>query len=218
LSKSPSPDLRTGPGPVATRIGRFINNSVVRAPWLWPLLRRSVTRFFDRVAGGWDERVQIDRPERVAPLEAALAAMERRPARVLEVGTGTGRGAFLIADTYPGAEVLGIDISGEMIARARAKTKPEHGNRVRFEVADVANVPELGRFDLVAMINMPPFFEAVADRVAPGGYVAWASSFGPETPFYTSERALRRGFERRGLNTVSAGRAGIGTYYLAKRS
>jgi SAM-dependent methyltransferase len=217
VNDRPSEKLRTGPGPVATRIGRLVNNVVVRAPWLWPLMRRPVTRFFDRIAGGWDERVQIDRPERAAPLVAALDAITRAPARVLEVGTGTGRGAFLIADTYPEAEVLGIDISPEMIARAQAKVEPGQEGRVRFAVADVVNAGDLGRFDLVAMMNMPPFFEAITDVVSPGGYVAWASSFGPATPFYTSERSLRRGFEKRGMHTVSAGTAGTGTYYVAER-
>lgn len=211
-------ELRTGPGPVATRIGRLINDAVVRMPWLWPLLRGRVTRFFDRLAGGWDERTQSDRPERVAPLMAALDAMERTPKRVLEVGTGTGRGAFLIADAYPDAEVLGIDIAPRMIAQARAKLTPEYGERVRFEVADVTDAGDIGRFDVVAMFNMPPFFEAVANLLEPGGYVAWGSSFGSKTPFYTSERTLRRGFEKQGLRTVSAGAAGMGTYYLAERS
>jgi SAM-dependent methyltransferase len=217
LNEGPS-QVRTGPGPVATRIGRLINDAVVRTPWLWPLLRGRVRRFFDRLAAGWDERVQSDRPERIAPLMAALDGMERPPARVLEVGTGTGRAAFLIADKYPDAQVLGIDISPEMIARARAKLEPKHGDRIRFEVVDIANPGDIGRFDLVAMFNMPPFFEPVANLLNPGGYAASASSFGPKTPFYTSERSLRRGFEKRGLHTVAAGTAGMGTYYLARRS
>jgi SAM-dependent methyltransferase len=180
------------------------------------LLRRPVTRFFDRLATGWDERVGTGTPERTVPLLAALKGIERPPARALDVGTGTGPVAFLLARAYPDAQVLGVDISSEMISVARENTPAELRDRVRFEVADVATA-DLGRFDLVTMQNMPPFFEAVAKLTAPGGYVAHVSSIGARTPFFTTERALRRGFEARGLRTVEAGRAGQGTFYLAER-
>jgi SAM-dependent methyltransferase len=210
---------RRGPGPVARVVGRLVNDTVVRAPWLWPILRKRVGRFFDRLALGWDVRVQADAPERLAPLRAALAAMQRPPRRVLEVGTGTGVGALTIAERFPEAEVLGIDISTEMIRRAKEKAAERGRSQVRYEVADVASFdPGQCTFDLVAMLNMPPFFDQVARLVAPGGYVAWASSLGRKTPFYTSEATLRRGFERSGLRTIAAGSAGTGTYYLAERS
>ena len=50
---------------------------------------RPLTRFFDRVAPGWDQRYASD-PERLVPLTAALDLLPRPPARVLDVGTGTG--------------------------------------------------------------------------------------------------------------------------------
>jgi len=206
-----------GRGPVLRRLARLINDAAVRAPWLWPLLRRPVRRFFDSVAADWDVRFAAE-PGRMAPLTAALAAIEREPRGVLEVGTGTGAGAFLIADRFDAAQVLAIDIAPEMIEVARRKASSEAHARIRFEVADVVALGREGeRFDLVAMFNMPPFFDAVARLVAPGGYVACASARGPRTPFYTPEATLRRGFERRGFRTVAAGDAGEGTYYLAER-
>ena len=66
-----------------------------RAPWSWRLLRRPVTRFFDSVAGGWDQRYASD-PERLEPLTAALDLLPGPAARVLDVGTGTGAGAMLV--------------------------------------------------------------------------------------------------------------------------
>jgi SAM-dependent methyltransferase len=207
-----------GPGPVLTRVGRLINNAVAHVPWLWPLLRRPVERFFDSAATGWDERVQPDSAEHLAPLAAAVEALARPPARVLEIGTGTGAGAFMLAQRFPQAELHAIDISREMIDRANAKASRMQLDRVRFSVSDVAEMETAqGTFDLVAMLNMPPFFDRVARLVAPGGYVACACSLGPRTPFYTSFRTLRRGFERRGLRTVGSGTAGLGTYYIAER-
>src|SRR5439155_19909686 len=128
----------------------------------------------------------------------------RPPGRVLDIGTGTGTGAFFIASRYPSAEVVGIDLAEAMIARANEKAGSRQGN-TRFEVADIADYAQGQPFDLVLMLNMPPFFEPVARLTAPGGYVVSIASRGPTTPFYTSAETLERGFRRHGLRTVAAG-------------
>jgi SAM-dependent methyltransferase len=176
-----------------------------------------VRLFFDRLAPGWDARVGGDSEERLAPVAAALAHLEREPARALDIGTGTGSGAFLIASRYPAAEVVGIDLSEAMIAAARQKAQ-DRGSGVRFDVADIASFDSPRPFDLVLMMNMPPFFEQVAGLVAPGGYVVSIASRGPITPFYTAPDTLERGFARRGLPTVAAGTSGAATYHVAERT
>src|SRR4051794_17651389 len=113
------PAERKPPGPVVRRIGRGITKAAVHAPWTWRLLRGPVRRFFDSLAPGWDDRVGAESAERRAPIDAALEHVERKPARVLDIGTGTGSGAFFLASRYPSAEVVGIDLADAMIAKAR---------------------------------------------------------------------------------------------------
>jgi SAM-dependent methyltransferase len=158
--------------------------------------------------------VQSDSEARLAPLAAALDHVSRLPARALDIGTGTGTGAFFLASRYRSAEVVGIDLSPEMIALAKAKAASRDGT-VRFEVADIATFRPGTAFDLILMMNMPPFFDQVARLLAPGGYVVSIASLGPSTPFYTSPATLERGFARRGLRTVASdpGR----TYHVAER-
>jgi ubiquinone/menaquinone biosynthesis C-methylase UbiE len=175
-----------------------------------------VRRFFDSVAAGWDERVRSDSAEYLTPLRAALDRLEARPARILDIGTGTGAAALELADRYPAAEVVGIDVSAEMIAQARARAA-DLNSRVRFLVADIAGFDEDERFDLITMLNMPPFFDKVVALLRPGGFVVNASSYGSRTPFFTPPGLLKRGFQRRGVRTLAAEQAGLGTYYLAKR-
>jgi SAM-dependent methyltransferase len=173
-----------------------------------------VRRFFDRLAPGWDARVRADSEDRLAPLEAAFAHVDREPRRALDIGTGTGTGAFFVSARYPAAEVVGIDISEAMIAQAKEKAHNRVTN-ARFEVADIASFDSPAPYDLVLMMNMPPFFEQVSKLVAPGGYVVSIASLGPVTPFYTSAATLARGFGRRGFRTAAADPAG--TYYVAER-
>lgn len=104
-----------------------------------------------------------------------------------------------------------------MIAQAEARAANLSG-RVRFLVADIANFEQEDGFDLIVMLNMPPFFESVVALLKPGGFVVNASSYGSRTPFFTPPGLLKRGFERRGLRTVAVGQVGLGTYYLARRA
>jgi SAM-dependent methyltransferase len=207
---------RPPPGRVVRTIGKTITKAAVHAPWTWRLLRTPVRRFFDGLAPGWDARVGSGSEQRLAPLDAALAHVEREPARVLDIGTGTGTGAFVLAERYPRAEVVGIDLAPSMIEQARRKAA-EVGSNVEFEVADVSSFEGHGAFDLVLMMNMPPFFDQVAALLAPGGHAISISSRGPATPFYTPPATLTRGFEKRGLRTIADETAGPATIHIAER-
>ncbi|HCT77504.1 MAG TPA: class I SAM-dependent methyltransferase [Micromonosporaceae bacterium] len=69
-------------------------------------------------------------------------------ARVLDVGTGPGRVPIAIAKAAPALRVEGIDLSENMIKRARENAGPSE--QVRFAVGDVANLPyEDDSFDLI---------------------------------------------------------------------
>jgi len=199
-------------------MGKAASAVVTRAPVLWPVIRGATRRFWERSAAGWDERIEPDRPEHLAPLGGALDRVDGEPERILELGTGTGSGALLLARRYPHADVVGVDISEAMVRSARAKVPTELRGRVRFAAADAGELPfEDASFDLVAQLNLPAYFDETVRVLSPGGHLIVASSLGPATPYYTSDRLLRRGFERRGLETVATGPAGGGTYFVALR-
>jgi tRNA G46 methylase TrmB len=98
-------------------LGRAVNSAVAQFPWSWRLFSGPLRRFFDSV--GWDERVRSDSPEYLEPLVAALDRLEACPGRIL--GTGTGAAALELADRYPDAEVVGINVSVGMVAQAGAR-------------------------------------------------------------------------------------------------
>jgi SAM-dependent methyltransferase len=207
----------SGPGPTVRAVGRAMNGLVARAPVAWPLVRAPMRRFFDRHAEGWDERTNAGSAEHLAPLAAALLHVRPAPERALELGTGTGTGALLIAREFPQVRVRGVDISAEMIRLAKARVGLDPEGRVAFRVADAAELPyEDDSFDLVAQLNMVPFFRETARVLRPGGYAVVAASWGEDTPFYTPPAVLERGFRRRGLEPVESGEAGRGTYPVAR--
>jgi ubiquinone/menaquinone biosynthesis C-methylase UbiE len=214
----PSSERNRPPAPIRI-MGRLLNDALVRAPWLWPVLRRPMRGFFERSAPGWDERTGAGSPDHLATLAAAALHVAEPPERVLDVGTGTGEGALLLAREFPRASVRGIDISEEMIRSAQAKIGLDPEGRVAFRVADAASLPyEEESFDLVAQLNMPPFFAEIARVLRPGGTVIVAASWGADTPFYTPAPVLDRGFSKHGIESVTSGEVQHGTYFVGRRS
>ena len=197
--------------------GRALNATVARAPWLWPVLRRPVQRYFDDRAAGWDERTGAGSVEHLEALATATARVSPAPERVLDLGTGTGEAALFLAREFPRAGIRGVDISAEMIREAQAKVGLDPDGRVAFRVADAAHLPyDEDSFDLVTQVNVPPFFAEIARVLRPGGHVVIVATGGPATPFYTPAAVLERGLGRRGIEVVDRGAAGRGVFVIGR--
>ena len=167
------------------------------------------------MAAGWEERIG---PEGLIPLGAALERVSARPHRALDLGTGTGKAARVVARVFPETEVVGVDLAPAMVEQAARLLPPELADRVRFAVADGAALPfEDGAFDLVILQNMIPFFEELARVTAPGGTAIFASSRGPETPIYVPPETLRARLAPLGFGNFEDLTAGGGTALLAVR-
>lgn len=208
---------RSGPPARVRVIGRALNSTVARAPWLWPVLRTPMRRYFDRAARGWDERTSAGSVEHLEALAVAVTHVSPEPERVLDLGTGTGVAALFLSREFPRASVRGVDVSEEMIRAAQAKVGLDPDGRVAFRVADAGSLPyNDDSFDLVTQVNVPPFFGEIARVLRPGGHVIFVASGGPETPFYTPPAVLERGLRRRGIEPVASGEAGTGTYLVGR--
>jgi SAM-dependent methyltransferase len=115
--------------------------------------------------------------------------------------------------------VRGIDFSAAMVRRAQKKVGLDPDGRVAFRVADAADLPfEADSFDLVAQVNVPPFFKEIARVLRPGGSVIVVATLGDRTPFYTPPKVLERRFAKRGIECAAVGAAGDGTYWIGART
>ena len=192
------------------RFIRLATNAVVRRPWVWPLFRPVIRRQFDRLAAVWDSMRLEDS---LAPYDAALARIPKPVERALDVGTGTGAGARRLRERFPAADVVGADVSADMLAQAR-KLVPD----VAFVEADAARLPfDDESFDLVAHANMIPFLDEVVRVLRPGGWTLFAFSAGSETPIWVEPALLLRELERRGFTDFAEVAAARGSAVLARR-
>ncbi|HEY6444300.1 MAG TPA: class I SAM-dependent methyltransferase [Candidatus Acidoferrales bacterium] len=119
----------------------------------------------------WDAKLYDDKHSFV--WEKAKGVVEllspKAGERILDLGCGTGRLTAEIAAT--GADVIGIDLSPEMISEARALFRDMH-----FEVADARQMHFERQFDAVfsnAVLHWIPqpelVVQAVAKALVPGG-------------------------------------------------
>ena len=94
---------------------------------------------FDRAARQYDAAAFLQREVGERLLER-LDLMANVPARVLDVGCGTGRPTRELQQRYPRAEIIGVDLAPAMLKMA-AKKQPWLGRGARFVCAEASQLP-----------------------------------------------------------------------------
>jgi ubiquinone/menaquinone biosynthesis C-methylase UbiE len=102
-----------------------------------------------------------------------------RGLRLLDAGCGTGASTAALLAAAPQAEIVAIDASGQMLARARAKPWPPSVRFVHSRIEDVAQAGVTGPFDgilaayLIRNLADPDGqLRALRDLLRPGGTLA----------------------------------------------
>ena len=186
-----------------------------RVPALHALLTRSHARRFDALAPSWDA-IRADVADSKRMLERALDELGlTAPARVLDVGTGTGQAAGILLGRYPGAQIDAVDASAQMIERARAK--PELSG-VRFAVGDGGRLPFAdASFDLAVSLLVQPFERELLRVLVPGGWALFCYPMGPGTPIWFPTALVGPRLERAGFAEVRSGTVGRGEWTAGRR-
>ncbi len=132
--------------PTASRLfGEMVRRRLRREPVAYIVGRKG----FRGIQVEVDRRVLIPRPETELLVEIAL---EREPATLLDVGTGSGAIALAAATELAACEVTATDASGDALEAARANAhRLGLENRVRFLPG---TVPPEEDFELI-LANLP---------------------------------------------------------------
>jgi malonyl-CoA O-methyltransferase len=152
--------------------------------------KRAVRRAFGRAARGYDEHAALQREVGGRLLEH-LDPIRIEPARIVDLGCGTGRLFADLRRRYPRASLIGIDAAVPMLREAHARM-PWWRRVVSVRVpllacADAERLPLAGGSAQLALSNLmlqwcdaPAVFAEAARVLATGGLFLF-STFGPDT-------------------------------------
>lgn len=147
-------------------------------------------------AHAWDPTAYLAHAdERARPFVELVSRIGAADPRVVvDLGCGPGTLTALLAERWPQAEVVGLDASPEMIARARAGA-----GRVRYELADLRGWADgpAGEADVLvsnAALQWVPghlaLLPGLVRRVAPGGWFAFQVPGNGNAPTHTLRAEL----------------------------
>jgi L-threonylcarbamoyladenylate synthase len=164
----------------------------------WVILRQGLVgeAELERALGGqfhfrpetYEDEIRADIPVYDELQRRLVAASGTAARRILELGTGTGATAALLLARHPGAELVGIDASPEMLREAHARLS---GERAELRVGRIQEALPGGPFDLAASAlavhhldarEKAELFRALAGVLAPGGRFVLADVVVPEDP------------------------------------
>lgn len=146
------------PPAAGRRFGEMVRRRLRREPVAYILGRKG----FRSIELSVDRRVLIPRPETELLVELAV---ELRPHRVLDIGTGSGAIALAIASELSDCELIATDTSSAALDVARANA--EHlGLAHRVEFVEAMLPVESGELDLI-VANLPYVAEREWGRLEP---------------------------------------------------
>lgn len=158
--------LRAGPGHSGGIVDERVLNAIRTVPRHLFVDEALATRAYEDTALPIGHGQTISQPWVVAKMTEAL--MQVAPARVLEIGTGSGYQAAVLAAL--GLEVHTVERIGELLRTARKRFR-QLGMNVRSKHDDGRiGWPENGPFDaIIVTAAAPALVDALTAQLAPGG-------------------------------------------------
>jgi malonyl-CoA O-methyltransferase len=152
--------------------------------------KRFVRRSFERAARRYDESAFLQR-EVGGRLLSHLDPIRIDPARLVDLGSGTGMFFDALRQRYPKAQTLGVDIALAMLARSRARSpwwrRALGSGAPALVCADAERLPLAGASAQLVFSNLTlqwcrygAFFGETARVLEAGGLLLF-STFGPDT-------------------------------------
>jgi tRNA (cmo5U34)-methyltransferase len=147
---------------------------------------RTVGEHFDEWASRYDAEIrqQVPRYDEIQDTVVSLLSL-RPPHRVLDLGVGTGVTALRILEALPAARIVGLDVSREMLGRARQRLRA-HRDRVELREADIANPQLDGLYEAIVSVlavhhlwadEKRHLFSRLWEHLTPGGIMVVADAF-----------------------------------------
>lgn len=166
-------------------------------------------RSFGRAARAYVEVAVLQREVEARLLEQLAVLEDRKPARILDVGSGPGRASGAMKKRWPGADVIAMDLALPMLREVPRHTR--FWRPVRRICADATQLPLAdASIDVVFsslclqwVADLPVALAEFRRVLRPGGLLLF-STFGPDTLLELREAYLAAGERHPPLSPFAA--------------
>ena len=143
-------------------------------------IKKNIFKTFSKLAPEYDEWTVKTGVRYETALEVLLEDLKRHkfaPRNMLDLATGTAKGAIALARQFPNVPIGATDFVPEMIEIAKKKAQAENLNNVHFKVADSEQTGEPDNsYDFVMTMNAPVYFNEMIRILRPQGILAFVFS------------------------------------------
>ena len=168
--------------------------------------------FPEKISHSYDSKVKESGVDYLLELSDGLAQINKNPQSILDLCTGTGLAAFMAAERFPLASVVGVDQSDSMVHIAKGKIADGDKDRIRFEFGNALElIYNDEEFDLIITSNAPVYLSEATRVLKAGGDVFIAFSFGGKA-FENASSVITRLMEQNGLSLVNLKSSGKGVF------
>lgn len=210
--------MKQTPGFSSLFMSQFLD-ALIQKPkrLLSPLFLMVMRCFPQRFSRHYDAWVMQNNLAYEEPLCAGLRMVRKEPERILDLCTGTGKAAFVAAEAFPQATVIGVDHSMGMLEIAAEKAYFSNVSNVAFAHDDALTLDfDDATFDMIMVSNAPVYLEEAVRVLKPEGTLLAAFSFGGDA-FVKNKGDLRALVEENDMVFMAMSHVAQGVFILAEK-
>ena len=192
---------------------------VIRKPKIMEskLFLKAMAVFPEKVSRAYDKKIARNGIDYQAAFIDGLSYIRNEPDKVLDICTGTGFAALLVAKHFKNAVIEAVDLSPEMIKIARKKLEDAGYSNIRFRTGNAMKLDYSDdEFDMVVTSNAPVYLEEAVRVIKPGGEILVAYSFGGEI-FAKAKKDVIKLLQKNGLELEKLKSSGKGVFILGRK-
>ncbi len=181
------------------------------------LFVKAMTVFPDKISSRYDQKIAKMDIDYQAPLKEGLKFVHQAPEKALDIATGTGVAALLVAKHFENTRIEALDLSPEMIKIAKRKAKEAGHRNITFKIGNAMKLDYPGNeFDLIVTSNAPVYLGEAVRVLKPGGEILVAYSLWGEV-FDRARKDVIRLLQNNGLEFRKLETAGEGVFILGRK-
>ncbi|MEA3422328.1 MAG: class I SAM-dependent methyltransferase [Bacillota bacterium] len=181
------------------------------------LFLKAMTIFPEKLSHSYDKKIAESSIDYKDAFLEGLSYVGNEPDKVLDICTGTGFAALLVAASFKEALIEAVDLSPEMIKISRKKAEEagysniifRNGNAMKLDYSD-------NEFDLLVTSNAPVYLREAARVLKPDGELLVAYSFGGEIFDSTKEDVIKL-LQKNGLELEKLKSSNKGVFILGRK-